>query len=313
MGGAARPPSGGQTELRHGDQRAIVVEVGGGLRSYEVAGRPVLDGYPESEMCSSARGQLLLPWPNRIDRGAYEFGGEKLQLPLTEPPKQNAIHGLARWSSWELRVSEPERAVLVHQLHPQDGYPFALDFEVEYRLHAEGLTVAVSAVNVGDRPCPFAAGAHPYITAGTELVDAATLRIPAERWLPVDERGIPTGVEPIAGSAFDFREPRTLGGVEIDTAFTDLIRDPDGRARLRLADPEGAASVEVWLDASYPYLMVFTGDTLPDERRRRRGLGVEPMTCAPNAFRTGAGLLVLQPGERFAGEWGISPRGAGAA
>ena len=54
--------------------------------------------------------------------------------------------------------------------------------------------------------------------------------------------------------------------------------------------------------------MVFTGDALPEPERRRQGLAVEPMTCAPNAFNSGDGLLTLAPGETFRGQWGIEPR-----
>jgi aldose 1-epimerase len=32
---------------------------------------------------------------------------------------------------------------------------------------------------------------------------------------------------------------------------------------------------------------------------------VEPMTCPPNAFRTGEGVLVLEPGDSTTAEWGI--------
>ena len=48
--------------------------------------------------------------------------------------------------------------------------------------------------------------------------------------------------------------------------------------------------------------MVFTGDPLPDVNRR--ALAVEPMTCPPNAFRTGEALIRLEPGESFAGTLG---------
>ena len=68
-------PSGEQIELELGDQRVVVVEVGGGLREYAAGGRAVLDGYDEDELCSSGRGQLLIPWPNRIADGRYEFDG----------------------------------------------------------------------------------------------------------------------------------------------------------------------------------------------------------------------------------------------
>src|SRR5262245_66149181 len=80
-------PSGEQVELSFGDQRAIVVGLGGGLRSYEVGGRAVLDGYGSDELCSSGRGQLLAPWPNRIEDGAYELDGSTYQLALDEPER----------------------------------------------------------------------------------------------------------------------------------------------------------------------------------------------------------------------------------
>ena len=41
----AAPPSGEQFEIRHGTQRATIVEVGGGVREYTVGDRPVLDPY----------------------------------------------------------------------------------------------------------------------------------------------------------------------------------------------------------------------------------------------------------------------------
>lgn len=61
------------------------------------------------------------------------------------------------------------------------------------------------------------------------------------------------------------------------------------------------------MDSSFPYLILFTGYSLPDEQRRPTGLGVEPMTCAPNAFQTGEGLIALEPGETFDGGRGIEP------
>ena len=94
--------SGGQVEIAWGDQQAWIAEVGGGLRAYSAGGRDVLDGYAAHEMCRSARGQCLVPWPNRVRDGRYEFAGLPQQLPLTEPERQNAIHGLARWVNWTL-------------------------------------------------------------------------------------------------------------------------------------------------------------------------------------------------------------------
>jgi aldose 1-epimerase len=299
-------PSGDQIELRHGDHRAVVVEVGGALRAYDVGGRALLDGYAEDEMCPSARGQSLIPWPNRLRDGAYTFEGEDLQVPLTEPSAHNAIHGLVRWEPWTAAGRSGDRVRMEHVLHPRDGYPFTLHLAIEYALGDDGLTVRTTATNAGAGRCPYGAGAHPYLTAGTAVVDPCELRAPGAVRMLSDDRGIPTGEEPVDGTPYDFREPRTLGDLQLDTGFAQLRRDEDGLARVRLAAPEGDA-VTLWQDEGYAYLMLFTGDSLPDESRRRGGLGVEPMTCAPNAFASGEGLRVLEPGESFSAAWGIAP------
>ena len=274
------------------------MEVGGGLRTYTVAGEAVLDGYEVDEMAAGGRGQLLLPWPNRIRDGNYQFDGADLQLPLTEPSRHNASHGLVRWANWTATAHEPDRVVMELALHPQPGYPFTLDLSVEYRLGPGGLSVATTATNRGDRPCPYGAGAHPYVTVGTDLVDDALLEVPAATWLEADERGIPTGTAPVARSPYDFQRARPIGALVLDTAFTDILG-----TEAVLAGPR---RLTVWWDEAYRWLMVFTGDTL-DPARRRRSVAIEPMTCAPNAFVSGDGLRVLEPEESWTTTWGIAP------
>jgi aldose 1-epimerase len=296
-------PSGKQIEIRAGDQRVVVVEVGAGLRSYVVGDREVLDGYSADEMASAGRGQVLIPWPNRLEGGVYEFGGRAHQLPLTEPEAGNAIHGLVRWVPWSLRAREADGVVLEHTLHPQPGYPFQLALSVEYTLSADGLRVTSTATNIGHEACPYANGAHPYLTVGTETVDTIVLRAPGRTVLHFDERGLPVDTSPVDGTGYDFRVPRAIGATKLDNAFTDLERDGDGRGRVELRHPEGGSTLSVWLGESYPYLQLFTGDPLPSVDRR--SLAVEPMTCPPNAFRTGESVLVLEPGESTTADWGI--------
>jgi aldose 1-epimerase len=292
-------PSGLQVEIRSGDHAAWIVEVGGGIRRYVAGGVDVLDGYAEDEICHSGRGQVLLPWPNRIADGRYAFAGAERQLALTEPAARNAIHGLVRWANWTVAGRTADRVTMAYALHPQPGYPHALDLRVDYRLDGTSLTVTTTAANAGDAPCPFGAGAHPYLAVPGPAVDAATLRAPGRTRLVSDERGIPSGREPVDGTPFDFREARAIGATVLDDCFTDLERDADGRARVRLGE------TVVWFDEAYSYAMLFTGDPLPDVARR--SLAVEPMTCAPNAFQSGDGLLVLEPGETFSGSFGIEP------
>jgi aldose 1-epimerase len=295
-------PSGDQIEISHGDQRAVVVEVGGGLRTYSAGGHELLDGYGVDEMSRSGRGQVLLPWPNRIQDGSYEFDGRRHQLPINDVPEQDAIHGLVRWAGWQAQEHEPNRVVMRHRIHPQPGYPFSLEVGIEYLLSDEGLQVTTTATNVGADPCPYGCGAHPYLRAGAEMVDALTLRAPGRIVLLSDERGIPVDSQPVDGTEFDFRRPRRMMGTRLDNAFTDLERDGDGLARVTLTGAE-AGALSLWVDEAYRYLMLFTGDPLPDVNRR--SLAVEPMTCPPNAFRTGEALIRLDPGQSFTSTWGL--------
>jgi aldose 1-epimerase len=130
------------------------------------------------------------------------------------------------------------------------------------------------------------------------------LRVPGRTVLRSDERGLPIGTQPVSGTEFDFQRPKQIGSTMLDHAFSDLERDKDGLARVELRDSDHRRQVSLWVDESYPYLMLFTGDHLPDVRRR--SLAVEPMTCPPNAFRTGNALIRLEPGSSFASTWGIA-------
>lgn len=263
----------------------------------------MLDGYPVNEMSGSGRGQVLIPWPNRIEDGSYEFDGRRHQLPIDDVPEQDAIHGLVRWASWTVGEREPGRVLMEHALHPRPGYPFSLELGIEYRLSADGLRVRATATNVGASPCPYGAGQHPYLTLGTPTVDPLVLQAPSRTVLRSDERGIPIDRSSVEGTDCDFRRPREIGGARLDHAFTDLERDDDGLARVRLWDPEAGSGLTVWVDEGYGYLMLFTGDPLPDVARR--SLAIEPMTCPPNAFRTGEALIALEPGGSFTSSWGI--------
>jgi aldose 1-epimerase len=300
-------PSGEQFEIVHGEQRATIVEVGGGIREYSVGGREVLDPYPLEAICDGAHGAPLIPWPNRLANGRYRFDGAELQLALSEPELHNAIHGLLRWRSWRASDRDGESVTMATQLHPLPGYPFALDVNIEYRLAEDGLTVSTSARNLGAGPCPYAAGQHPYLSPGAGLIDECRLELGAATRIMADgERKLPTGIEAVSGTSYDFNEARQLGDQQIDAPFTDLERDEQGRASVELTGPDGAC-VELWVDEHHPVIELYTGDDLAAERRRR-GLGAEPMTCPPNALQSGEHVIRLEPGESVTTRWGVRLR-----
>jgi aldose 1-epimerase len=301
------PLTGQQYHIEAGPYRATVTELGAGLRELLFRDEPVILGSGADELPPDGAGQLLVPWPNRIDGGRYSFGGTEFQLGLTEPALGNAIHGLTRWTAWTLVSHDAGSVQLCSTPHGYQGYPFGLEIEAGYRLHPDsGLHVDITARNRGSRPAPFGTGSHPYLTLRTASVDDYELSLSAASWLPVDDRGIPSGPPvTVEGTPYDFRRPCPIGSTRLDHALTGLDRDGDGRAWAHLTADAGAGSrVSLWAGAGYRWLQVFTGDPLgPD--RRRKALAVEPMTCPPNAFVTGDDLLVLEPGEAVTHSWGI--------
>lgn len=300
------PPSGDQLEIAAAGYAAVVTESGATLRTLSYDGRPVVAGFADHEQATAGRGQLLLPWPNRVAGGRYRFGGRTHQLPLSEPDRGNASHGLVRWAAWRPVEQSHEAVTMALRLPAQSGYPWTLDLTARYALSAEGLEVTVTAANRAAAPAPFAAGAHPYLTVGDGPVDEWELDLAADTRLSVDDALIPVGREDVAGTELDFRGGRSVGGTVLDTAFTGLARSEDGRAEVTVR--HGDRAVTLWMDRSHGWVQVFSGESLP-EPERRRSLAVEPMTGPPNALVSGEDLLVLapagEPGDTLALQWGV--------
>lgn len=297
-------PTGEQYEISSGVHRAVITEVGATLRSYSVNGNDVVRGFAANEVVHKGRGQQLLPWPNRIRDGQYEFDGEPQQLALTEPDRHNAIHGLVRNVIWD-RIEQTDETLRQRvRVYPQAGWPGIVEATIGHTVSDAGLRVSVEVHNIGRTPVPFGYAAHPYLTVGESTVDEVAVRLPASRYLEVDDRLLPIEIHDVDGTGYDLRAGDALGSTNLDTAFTGLAVDDDGRWRVTLALGERRA--QMWAEPVFGWLQVFTG-----EDRRDLSLAVEPMTCGPNAFNPGpteSGRIVLEPGGSFTGDWGITGR-----
>jgi aldose 1-epimerase len=208
-----------------------------------------------------------------------------------------------RFASWTGQQATDGRVEMTHELWPSPGYPFHLELRVAYELTEDGLTVISTARNVGTEAAPFGAGQHPYLRPpGGVRVDACGLVVPAAEYLETDERGLPRRNCPVEGSPFDFRRGRTIGAATLDTPFTGLERDGDGRAFATLGGDGRTATM--WVDEGYRWLQVFTADTVPAPRTRA-AIAIEPMTCPPNAFASGTDVIRLEPEQTWTASWGI--------
>jgi aldose 1-epimerase len=297
-------PSGTQWQLRSGAFEAVVVEVGGGLRSLTVDGVEIVDGYAEDELVPGGAGQVLAPWPNRIRDGKYSYDGAEHQLAIDEPALHNAIHGLVRWLPWSAADQSPEAVTLTCTLPATPGYPWTLALSTQWSLDADGLTVRHSATNLSGGPAPFGLGVHPYFQLPGTSVDATVVGVPGRSRLLVDGRLLPIGAAKVTGGEYDFTTPRRIGEQALDTAFGDV---PAGGSAVTLSTVDGSASIEIWADGEFHWWQLFTGETLPAPRYRR-SIAVEPMTCPPDAFHSGRDLITLKPGQAWSGSWGVRPR-----
>jgi aldose 1-epimerase len=301
-------PAGEQHEIGHGRHHVVVTEVGATLRSYTVDGVPVVDGFGVTDMCSSGRGQVLAPWPNRLGDGRYSIDCRTGRAAWDEPERRNDIHGLVRWLPWHLRSRAQNVLVLGCTLFAQPAYPWRLDLVLEYRLGRDGLSVTAGVTNADEVPAPFGLGFHPYITLGSPTIDGVRLTLPGQRCLVTDDRGLPTGDTIVAGSELDFTSGRRIGPTRHDTAFTELERDAHGVTRVELDDTESGRGATVWMDERFGYVMAYTADTVEPAGRRRQSIAIEPMTCPPDALRSGTDLIRLEPGTSWRATWGIAPR-----
>ncbi len=295
-------PSGEQIAIAHGDQRAVITEVGATLRTYVKGGLPVVEGFAADELPTGARGQLLYPWPNRVAPTPWSFAGRTSVPIIDDLPTQTHNHGIAKWRPFRIEAVNQNRCQLTLLLNATPEYPFTTEVSVAYHLGPMALTVTTTLVNKDSWPVPFGVGYHPYMAVTTPTIEGALLHVPAKSYVETDARLLPTGlILPVHNTALDFTNPKSLSGHVLDVTYGDLIRDDSGLFSTSLRDSEGGV-VEMQMDRNFPYLQVFTGDTL-EPGRKRTSVAIEPMTCPPEALRSGKDLLVLEPGQHWAGSW----------
>ncbi|MGC8498134.1 MAG: aldose 1-epimerase family protein [Acidimicrobiales bacterium] len=300
-------PSGEQIAIAHGDQRAVVTEVGATLRTYVQGGVPVVEGFSGDEVPLGAHGQVLFPWPNRLGVEPWSFADRTGQPAIDELSEAAGLHGLVRWRPFRIESVNQNRCVLSLLLHPSPAFPFAVSIDVAYHLGALGLTVTSTVTNRDEVPLPFGLGFHPYLAVTSPTLEGATLVVPARSYVAVNDRRLPTGeILPVTGGELDFTSAKSVNGHELDVTYTDLERDDSGMATTTVVD-RGGGTVDLSVDRNFPYLQVYTGDHL-GHGRRRTAVAVEPMTCPPDALRSGKDLVVLEPGQHWAGSWRLRRR-----
>jgi aldose 1-epimerase len=289
-----------ETSTSTGDMRATITAVAAGLRTLSINHIDLVPSFGEYDTPPSGSGIVLVPWPNRIRDGVWRHEGREYQLAITEPARDNAIHGLLRYAEYTPVEQDRDTVTLAATVYPQMGYPFTVRTAVRYELVSDGLKVTHFLENLGAEPAPVAVGTHPFVKIGDVPTEDLVLRLDAATHIEVDDRLLPTVEVPVDGTEWDFREGRRVGDVQLDDAFGGLAA-VDGTVEHTLLAPDGR-TVTVWADDEFAYVQVYTTESYPGESK---AVAVEPMTAPADAFNSGKGLRWLDPGEQWELSWGI--------
>ncbi len=286
-------------EISAGRYRADISAFGGGPRLLEYDGRPLLVDYPRGEYPPLNAGTMLAPWPNRVADGVFSHDGVVHRLEITEPGRSNAIHGFVADRAWDFVEAGDDYVTLAIDVDPQPGWQWPMRFTVRWSIDADdGLRADVTAENRGETACPFGFGFHPYLSAAGADVADCILSVDVESNLPLEPaRNLPAGpMIPADAVVPGLSDGIATSGLWLDHCFNSPATD----ARALLIGPDGHG-VELWADDHFQWFQIFTADPARREGFPRvgRAVAVEPMTCPPDALRSGRDLIRIDSGEKI--------------
>ena len=285
-----RSASGREIVLQAGDYEARIVTVGAGLAGLRYRGHELIVSHAVNECPPGYLGKVLMPWPNRVAGGSYSWKGSSYDLPVDEPAFGTALHGFVAFQEWEIAEANAYSVILRTLIAARYSYPWTLMASAHYSLDPDaGLTVELSATNIGEGTAPYGVGFHPYLAVDDARADELELHNPASIIYEANASMIPVAAHDVAAFGLDFHSPALIGGSRLDHAFAGL---PEGTWTVKLRDP--ASGVGVSLSSDARWLQVYSADYIG-----RVGVAVEPMSCPPNAFNTGTDVVALGPGKSY--------------
>jgi len=278
-----------------GGLRARISNYGGVIQSIWVPGR---DGRPENVALGFATledylahgettyfGAAVGRYANRIGGHSFTLGGQRYELPANEG--SNCLHGgPGAWSSAVWNVGEVWRdsdgvGLTLHHVDPDghNGFPGEVTATVAYTVRAEGaLEVQWEAATT--EPTVINLTQHTYFNLAGEAsgqVDRQLLRIPAARFIPIDDDQVPTGeFADVAGTPFDFRRLRPIAprsgaarrpwGEQLAIArgydHSWVLNGPPGRLRRAAVAVDPVSGRRLTVSTTEPAVQLYTGNML---------------------------------------------------
>lgn len=247
---------------------------------------------------------LLYPWANRLASFDYSAAGRSVRVPRDLArvrvdqnglPIHGVLAGLMTWKLTSAEDSDRTPDALSARLSWSDArpelfdvFPFRHELRYEAALRGDRLEIEVTVDACGEDPVPLSFGFHPYLSPPGAPRERLLVELPAMRALALDARQIPIAPgQALAPQRFELDERQFDDGFEQLPEPAHFSVTGAGR-RIELTFGEG-----------YPYAQVYAP-------RAGQFICFEPMTAPANALRSGDGLRVLAPGERFTAGFSIA-------
>lgn len=281
---------------------AIISPVGAALLSLNLAGNQVMETLATNRPELYA-GVVMAPWSGRVAAGAWVHpDGRRFQLPINEPARNNALHGLVFDKEFVVARSTESSVELSIEIAPSEGYPFHLKLAIAYELDGGEMICSFAVKNLSDEKAPFGLGFHPYFSTkwlGREV----SITNSARTFYELDQNLIDTGIQKTAGSTKDLSVGKLAVGASLDDDFTDLDFVA-GVSRTTLSNASGSG-IEIWQEDVFRHNVIYTTDAFDSEDGTITAAAIEPCISAVNVLNTHSDLLWIQPNQTQSGSWGI--------
>lgn len=294
------------TNKTTGEYFSVIPQLGGRVQEIGLCANDKIIQILENEKDPEAfgderwyRGVILIPFPNRVRGGEYEYEGTTQKLSINMPSEGHAIHGIMYNKSFTVDDSKDNVGTLTLE-HNYDGsaagYPFPSLVKYIFSLTDKGFACSVSITNLSTTKIPFGVGWHPYYTLGSE-VDMLELKLPKVASIEVDEAMIPTGRK---DTMDDYRSFAQIDDTKFDKGFEIIEKGEVVITEVRnfLTD----ITLHAWQKSGpqgFNYVQIFTPPG-------RSSIAIEPMTCPADSFNSKESLVELDPQETWVGEFGVS-------
>jgi len=258
---------------------------------------------------------------NRIAGASFTLDGKTYTLAKNNGP--NTLHGGGKRSLdkviWK---AEP----IAHGVHfsyispdGEEGFPGTLAIDMRYTLTDKN-EIKIEYQATTDKATPVNLSNHSYFNlagAGADTIYDHEMQIRADRYIPVDDKLIPTGkIEPVKGTPLDFTSPKTIG-----SRIHQLIGTPTkgydhcfalhtGLKLWKLAEiarvrhPATGRIMTVWTAA--PGVQFYTGNFLFGQKGKdgktyklRSGLCLETGHFPDSIHHANFPTTVIQPGDTY--------------